>query len=618
MIRYFLSLVILSILPFIGLTQKIEHMEPPFWWAGMVNPELQLMAYGQNIGELRVSIEDYEGVKLKTVTTLENPNYLVIDLVLSPDVKPGSFDINFNDGKKTITTYEYTLNQRREGSAMRQGFNTSDVMYLITPDRFANGNPDNDEIAGMKEKPNRKFKGGRHGGDIKGILDNLDYIKEMGFTAIWVNPVLENDMPQYSYHGYSTTDFYKVDSRFGSNEEYQELSKKASEMGIKMIMDMIVNHNGSEHWWMKDLPMSDWVNFQDEFLKDEYKITSHSKATIQDPYVSEKDLKDFVEGWFVTTMPDLNQNNPYMAKYLIQNAIWWVEYADLAGIRMDTYPYPGKEYMSEWTCALMAEYPNFNIVGEEWHLNPAIVAHWQKGKENPNGHTSCLPSLMDFPLQFSVTEGLNEKETSFSGLVKTYEMLANDFLYADPMNLVVFPDNHDMMRFYSQVNEDVDLFKLGITYFLTVRGIPQIYYGTEILMASDGDHGIVRSDFPGGWAGDKVNGFTGEGLTNEQKEAQLFFKILLNWRKGNEVVHNGKLMHFRPQDGVYVIFRYNENGKVMVILNKSNKEVELDTARFGEVLGDASKGREILTGKAVSLSGSFKVPGMTPMVIEVE
>ncbi|MCB0855607.1 MAG: cyclomaltodextrinase N-terminal domain-containing protein, partial [Bacteroidetes bacterium] len=429
------------------------------------------------------------------------PNYLVIDLEISDQAKPGTLVLNFKRGDENVVSVNYELQKRREGSASREGFNPSDVMYLITPDRFANGNPENDEVAGLKEKSDRKFKGGRHGGDIKGILDNLNYIKDMGFTAIWVNPVLENDMEKFSYHGYSTTDFYKVDARFGTNEDYVLLSKKAKEIGIKLIMDMIINHNGSEHWWMKDLPTSDWVNYQQEFLEGEYHITSHRKATIQDPYVSQKDLDEYVDGWFVPTMPDLNQNNPYMAKYLTQNSIWWVEYADLDGIRMDTYSYPEQDYMTEWTCDVMEEYPRFNIVGEEWHLNPSIVAYWQKGKENSNGYTSCLPSLMDFPLQSGVVEGLNAKETSFSGWVNTYDRLANDFIYADPSNMVTFPDNHDMQRFYSQVNEDYDLFKLGIAYFLTVRGIPQIYYGTEILMTSSSDHGIVRSDFPGGWKG---------------------------------------------------------------------------------------------------------------------
>ncbi len=615
------TIIIISILALCwnAVSQSPDKVEPPFWWAGMKYSDIQLMVYEEGIANLSVGIDDYSGVELRQVTKLQSPNYLVIDLRLSEDVKPGSFTINFNSGKRTRFSYEYKLLQREEGSAEREGFNTSDVMYLITPDRFANGNPDNDTVEGMREVSNREFKGGRHGGDIKGILDNLNYIEDMGFTAIWVNPVLENDMAEYSYHGYSTTDFYKVDSRFGSNEEYRELSFKAKEKGIKMIMDMIVNHNGSEHWWMKDLPTSDWVNYQEEYLDGEYKITSHRKATIQDPYVSQVDLEDFTDGWFVTTMPDLNQRNPYMSKYLIQNTIWWVEYAGLDGIRMDTYPYPDKDFMTDWTCDIMNEYPNLNIVGEEWHGNPSIVAHWQAGKANPNGYTSCLPSLMDFPLQVKVVEGLNAKEESFSGWVFTYEMLANDFVYADPFNLVIFPDNHDMSRFYTQVNEDFDKFKLGITYFLIVRGIPQIYYGTEILMKNPGtsDHGIIRSDFPGGWEGDEINAFTGDGLSSLEKEAQEFMKKLLNWRKGKEVIHNGQLMHFNPKNGVYVLFRMNDKDKVLVVLSKNEAEIELNLDRFEEVLGNATNGVEIISGNNVSLEGTLTVPAMSPMIIEV-
>ncbi len=601
------------------VAQSLDRVEPPFWWTGMKNPELQLMVYSENVADLSVAIEDYDGVELRQVTRLQSPNYLVIDLRLSPDVKPGSFEISFNRGRRTLYSYDYELNEREEGSADRAGFNTSDVMYLITPDRFANGNPDNDTIDGLKEAANRENIGGRHGGDIRGIIDNLDYIGDMGFTAIWVNPVLENDMERYSYHGYSTTDFYKVDSRFGSNEEYRELGLKAKEKGIKMIMDMIVNHNGSEHWWMKDLPTSDWVNFQDEYLRGEYRITSHRKATIQDPYVSQTDLSDFVDGWFVTTMPDLNQRNPYMAKYLIQNTIWWIEYAGLDGIRMDTYPYPGKEFMTDWTCQVMNEYPNFNIVGEEWHGNPSIVAHWQRGKENPNGYTSCLPSLMDFPLQEKLTKALNDKQTRWSGWLSAYETLANDFVYADPFNLVVFPDNHDMSRFFTQVNENYNLFRLGIAYYMTIRGIPQIYYGTEILMNNPGttDHGIIRSDFPGGWSRDEINGFTGAGLSEQQNDAQAFMKKLLNWRKGNTVVHNGGLLHYNPKDGIYVLFRMNEEGKVMTVLSKNENDFELDLSRFSEGLGDATSGYEVISDNDVSLETTLMVPAMSPMIIEI-
>ena len=594
---------------------QVQRIEPPNWWIGMKNPALQLLVHGNNIAELQPSI-DYPGVRIEQVIKVENPNYLFINLTVAKTAKAGQFDIVFSKGGSATERHAYELQARAPGAANLQGFTAADAMYLITPDRFANGNPANDYVEGMKEKPNRQKPGGRHGGDIKGIIDHLDYIADLGFTAIWLNPLLENDMHEYSYHGYSTTDFYKVDPRFGSNEEYRQLADLARAKGIGIIMDMIVNHCGSEHWWMKDLPAHDWLNFQDSLV-----ITNHKKSVIQDPYVADSDYRGFVDGWFVSTMPDLNQRNPHMAAYLIQNSIWWIEYLGLAGIRMDTYPYPDKDFMADWTCVVMDEYPNFNVVGEEWVGNPNLVAFWQRGKQNPNGYTSCLPSLMDFPLQEAMRDGLKEKDSPWSpGLMRMYEMLAQDFLYADPSILVTFPDNHDMSRFYTQVNEDFGLFKLGIAYVLTMRGVPQLYYGTEVLMTNPGteDHGIIRSDFPGGWAGDKVNAFTGQGLTAQQQEAMAFIKRLTTWRKTAEVIHHGKLLHYMPEDGAYVYFRYNDNAKVMVVLNKNVKDQPLSLSRFAQMLEGVSKGQDVISGKTYELKGSILLPARSPLVLELE
>lgn len=599
------------------LAQTLDRVEPPFWWAGMKNPKLQLMVHGENIAATKPEL-NYPGVEVTAVTSLQSPNYLFIDLELAADVDPGQFEITFKQRGKTKATYSYELKQRAEGSAERQGFNTTDVLYLITPDRFVNGDPSNDVIGGMREGLNRSEPYGRHGGDIRGIINSLDYLKDLGFTAIWVNPVLENDMEEWSYHGYSTTDFYKVDARFGTNEEYAELTRKAKEKGIKVIMDMIVNHCGSFHWWMNDFPAKDWVNYQEEYLNGEYQITTHRKPVVQDPYSTAIDRKEFFDGWFVTTMPDMNQRNPYMATYLTQNSIWWIEYADMSGIRMDTYPYPDMDYMTEWTCAVMNEYPNFNIVGEEWFEDPSIVAYWQAGKDNPNGYTSCLPSLMDFPLQAELTKSLNNPRGDWNGWLPAYTTLANDFSYSDPFNLVVFPDNHDMSRFYTQVNEDMDLFKLGLAYYTTIRGIPQFYYGTEVLMSNPGttEHGIIRSDFPGGWAGDSKNAFTGVGMSEEQKATQAYFRTLLNWRKTSDAVHNGGLKHYNPKQDIYVLFRFTENDKVMTILSKSDKDIELDLDRFSELINGNEKGKEIISGKSIDLSQGLTVPAMTPMIID--
>ncbi len=595
--------------------KKIDRIEPPNWWVGMQGTELQLLIHGNNIGHWQPSIS-YDGIRIQQVIKVESPNYLFVDLLLGESVKPGSFDIVFHDNNKEVERHAYTLSKREEDAPHQKGFDTSDVLYLITPDRFANGDPDNDELATLKEGKDRSFKGGRHGGDIQGIINHLDYIKDMGFTAIWLNPLLENDMEQYSYHGYSTTDFYKVDPRFGSNEQYRQLAIEADKKGIKLIMDMIVNHCGLFHWWMDDLPSPDWINQWESYTE-----TNHQKSILQDPYASELDKKVFSDGWFVPTMPDLNQRNPLMANYLTQNAIWWIEYLGLAGIRMDTYPYPQMEYMTDWTQKVMQEYPNFNVVGEEWHLKPSTVSYWQAGKENPNGYTSYLPSLMDFPLQSAVVKAITEKETWGQGWVKLYEALAQDYLYADPNQLVIFPDNHDMSRIFTQLNDNYADYKLAMTYFLTIRGIPQLYYGTEILMTHPGsdDHGIIRSDFPGGWEGDSISAINGTGLTKQQLDAQGFLKNLIQWRNKTATIHHGKLKHFVPQNGVYVYFRYTEEEMYMIVLNKNKGQYDLDLSRFAELLSDSNRGFDVLNNRFFDLSGKkISLPNHQPLILKIE
>ena len=593
---------------------NVDRVEPTFWWVGMKNPTLQLMVHGQEIAATEISL-NYPGVKIKTISRQENPNYVFIDLVISPEAKAGAFPIQFRKSKKEVVSYTYELKNREPNSASRKGFDGSDVIYLITPDRFVNGNPANDAVAGMKELPNRSHMNGRHGGDIQGIKNSLDYLSKLGFTSVWLNPVLENNMTQVSYHGYSTTDFYKVDPRYGTNEEYRELGKAIHQKGMKLMMDMIFNHIGSEHWWMDDMPSADWINFYPE-----YKITSHRRTVNQDPYASASDKKLMADGWFVPSMPDLNQRNTFVSNYLIQNSIWWTEYLGLDGIRMDTYPYPDKFAMADWTKRIMDEYPDFYIVGEEWTTNPAVVSYWQKGKINQDGYVSYLPGLMDFPLNNAVVQSLKSPESWGGGLVTLYEALSNDFLYANANDLVIFPDNHDMSRFYTQLGENYDLLKMGIAYYATTRGIPQIFYGTEILMSNPGteEHGVIRSDFPGGWAGDRVNAFTGAGLTTQQKQAQDFFSKVLNWRKTSEVIHSGELKHFAPENGVYVYFRYNPSGKVMVVLNKNATEKSLDTSRFSEVMANCTSGKEIISGNAFTDLKNLKVPAMSAMIIELK
>jgi len=607
-ILFFLILSSISI-----FALNVDRVEPLFWWIGMKNPTVQLMVHGQDIATSEISL-NYPGVRITSISRQENHNYVFLDLNVSSEAKAGSFQIQFRKSKKEFASYTYELKNREPNSANRKGFDASDVIYLITPDRFVNGNQANDAVAGMKELPNRANKSGRHGGDIQGVKNSLDYISKMGFTAIWLNPVLENNMTRTSYHGYSTTDFYKVDPRYGTNEEYCELAQMLHQKGMKLMMDMVFNHIGSEHWWMNDMPSPDWINFYPDF-----KRTNDRHISVEDPHASQGDRTLMTDGWFDTTMPDLNQRNPFLANYLIQNSIWWTEYAGLDGIRMDTYPYPDKNMMADWTRRMLEEYPDYYIVGEESSIYQSIVSYWQKGKINTDGYVSYLPGLMDFPLNNAVIKGLKEPETWDSGLGRIYEAIANDFQFPNPEKLVVFPDNHDMSRFYTQLDENFDLWKMGIAYYATTRGIPEVFYGTEILMTNHGpkDDGIIRSDFPGGWEGDQVNAFTGAGLTDQQKQAQDYLRKALNWRKTSEVVHSGKLMHFTPADGVYVYFRYDKNNKIMVVLNKNTHEKNLDNSRFSEIMGNCTSGKEIISGTIIPNLKSLKVPAMSAMIIEL-
>lgn len=575
-------LLLLFFLPICLSSQSvIDKIEPPFWWQGMNNTELQLMVYGKDIQNLEPVFEK-KSIKIKKVHKTDSPNYLFIDIEIPTDLQAGVYDLLFKKGKRTKANFQYEIKERVKASAQREGIDQSDVVYLITPDRFANGDPNNDEVDGLLEGYDRALEYGRHGGDLQGISDHLDYIKDVGFSTIWLNPVLINDQDEWSYHGYATTDYYQVDPRFGTNEEYVQLALDAKEKGMGMIMDIIVNHCGSFHHWMKDPPFDDWINNQDGA----YQQTNHRKETLLDPYKSESDRKVMTEGWFVPAMPDLNQRNPFMSTYLIQNSIWWIEYAHLAGIRQDTYSYPFRKFMTDWTCAIQAEYPNFYIVGEEWIDDPSVIAYWQEGKVNQDGYSSCLPGLMDFPLCFAIHKAFTEEEAWDKGLIKLYQSLSKDFHYADPAQLIIFPDNHDMKRIFVEMQEDLDKYKQAMAFLMTTRGIPQLYYGTEIAMnaGANGSHGLIRADFPGCWAGDSTNIKDGLALDDLQQEALSFCTELINWRNSNEAIHKGKLIHFIPENGVYVYFRTLENSAVMVILNKNEDAYTLDLDRFREIL----------------------------------
>jgi glycosidase len=584
---------------------SLERVEPSNWWINFKDSSLQLLVKEPTIGDSKPSIS-YAGVTIKNVHKAKSNNYLFIDLEIDKKTKAGKFDIvfTFDDGSIKIHTYE--LKDRQKSSEEFVGFNSSDAIYLITPDRFANTDETNDVNQNLNEKTiNRKDDYARHGGDIKGITNHIDYIADLGFTAVWPCPVLSNDMHRGSYHGYAITDFYQVDPRFGTLEQYKELANELSQKGMKLIMDQVANHCGLEHWWMKDLPFDDWVNNQKYYEENKenwnnqtVKVSNHRRTTNQDLYAAETDKRGNNEGWFVDTMPDLNQRNPFMAKYIIQNSIWWIETLGLGGIRQDTYPYPDKQFMSNWAGAIMNEYPKFSIVGEEWSYNPLLIGYWQKGAKNKDDYESNLTSTMDFAMQNNIVEAFNQPESYNSGLTKIYEGLANDFHYASPKDILIFPDNHDMSRIFTQLKGDIVNTKMAISYLLMLPRIPQLYYGTEILMndfAKPGDHGLIRTDFPGGWKGDIVNAFTGEGLSVEQKDMQLFFKKVLNFRKNSSAIHEGKTIHFAPENNTYFLFRMDEKETVVHIINKNEKPITIDLERFSEVGLKGKMVKNILT-----------------------
>ena len=592
---------------------KIDHLEPPFWWAGMVDDHLQIMVHGQHISELNPEIS-YPGISILGINKITNPNYLFINLKLSSNIKPGEFDIVFKKNTRIQIRYSYKILERESDSANRKGFSSKDVIYLITPDRYANGNPNNDSVYNLKEKPNRRNKDGRHGGDLQGIIQNLDYIEEMGFTQIWLNPVLENNQPELSYHGYSTTDYYNIDPRYGSNDIYKLLSKRAKDKNIGLIKDIILNHIGSEHWWMKDLPSKDWINNKGKFIR-----SSHVHEVVNDPYVTKSQKDAFTDGWFVRTMPDLNQRNPFLATYLIQCSIWWIEFADLSGYRVDTYPYMDKEFLSIWSSRIHSEYPNFNFVGEEWPgvTNIPATAYWQAGSKTYDDYKSSTPSMMDFPFQTALVNALKGKESWNSGIGDIYRVIATDFVYGNPYNLVIFGGNHDMQRIYSQLGHDINLYKMAMSIILTMRGIPQIYYGTEIILSSNGDHGQLREDFPGGWENDRVNAFTRKSLSKKQSDAQIFLKTLLNWRKNSPPIAKGKLVHYPPKDGVYVYFRSYEGELIMVLVNNNFKTASVDPKRFYEVLNDKKQARSVITNLDYNLNETISVKQKTALILDV-
>lgn len=593
---------------------KVKRVEPLNWWVGMNNPNLQILVYGDDLSGLTPEIS-YPEVTLVNTERVDNKNYLFLNLSISPKAKAGVFDIKLKRNGKVEETLKYELKLREENSAERLGFNSGDVIYQIFPDRFSNGDMQNDLVLGYSDSTNRLNPDARHGGDIQGIINHLDYISAMGYTAIWVTPVLENNMHSGSYHGYAITDYYKVDPRFGSNQLYRQLSDECKKRGIKLIIDVVLNHSGTEWWLFKDLPLSDWVNNYPDFKMCNFKATTNF-----DPHRADVDQKGMSDGWFASSMPDLNQRNPLLANYLIQNTIWWIEYAGLGGIRSDTHQFPDKHFVSQWGKRILAEYPNFNMVGEVWLESPAMVAYWQKDAPNLDGFNSNLPTVMDFPLTFALPQIFSDENDPTNNLNRLYDYFSQDFLFRNPMNMMIFADNHDMARFYTQINENLLNYKLAMALLLTTRGIPQVYAGSEFLMLGDkklGD-GAMRIDFPGGWADDDINAFTQQRLSNDQIDAQNYLKRIQTWRKNNDAVKYGQMKHFYPQNGVYVYFRQSGSQSVMVILNNSKEGKTIETNRFAECLGNRSSGVDVISGATISLLNKIDIQGKTAMIIQLK
>ena len=593
--------------------QQVTRVEPLSWWTGM-KTDLQLLIQGEAISGYEVSIKGGKGVSVKEIHKADSPNYLFVDVRIDASAKPGTYYIVFTKGEESFK-YPYEIAARREGSAERLSFTTKDLIYLIMPDRFVDGDESLDAVPRNMESVDKEAFFGRHGGDIAGIRSQLDYMADLGVTAIWNTPLLEDNEPASSYHGYACSDYYHIDRRFGTNEDYRSLVADCHGKGIKMIMDIVTNHCGAVHWWMADLPFKDWIHVWPEYTHSNCAFSAQN-----DPYCSDLDKANMEGGWFDTSMPDMNLDNPYVLQYFKQWAVWWIEYADLDGLRVDTYPYNEKYPMSEWCKSVRAEYPNLNIVGEVWTCNVPQLAYWQDGNPNRDGFNSNLPCIMDFPLQAAICQGMPRDTVHWDeGMVKIYDAVANDLYYHDMSNMMIFPGNHDTDRIADVLNRSVPRQKIVMALMATLRGIPQLFYADELMGVSrdrSQGHGGLRIDFPLDWQKDPV-----------AVEVHDYTKALFNWRKTATAVHNGQTIHFLRRDNTYAYFRYNEDEVVFVFVNNSRRNEIIPWADYAEftVEGAARRGagapalvsgQNVVTGETVDFSSPVKVGPRSALVVD--
>lgn len=596
----------------------IKVVEPPCWWVGLETP-LQLMFYGEELNSYTVSLKEQgQGVEITKIDKADSPSYLFVDVKIGAEAKAGEYIFEFVKGRKKFE-YKYAIKERTEGSAERASYDSKDLIYLIMPDRFANGDPTNDNTEDTSEKIDRSEAFGRHGGDLQGIINNLDYIADLGATAIWCTPLLLDNEPTGSYHGYACSDYYTIDPRFGTNDLFKHYVEEAHKRGLKVIMDVVTNHCGIAHWWMKDLPFKNWVNNTDSLV-----ISTHAMSAHLDPNASQYDLAMHEKGWFVDSMPDMNFDNPYVLQYFKQWAVWWVEWSGLDGYRVDTYPYNEKIPMSEWCKSVIDEFPNITIMGECWIGSKAQLAYWDGGAVNKDGFNSNLPMVMDFPLRDAMIEGLNKDNPGWGeGPTKIYDAISHDFLFEDPRTLLIFMGNHDTARMLDILNGDVDRVKLATAMLATMRGVPQIYAGDELAFASPNrenisSHGELRIDTPGGWEGDEVNLFNPEERNEVQREIFDYSRKLFQWRKTATVVHEGKTMHFLSRDNTYCYFRYTDDKALMVFINNSADSRTINWANYAEITKGLTSGKDIISDKMITVGAETIVPGKTAMVVEFD